>query len=309
MEESLKYLRPDVVAQLANMELRARLVVEGFITGLHKSPYHGFSVEFTEHRQYMPGDEIKHLDWKVYGKTDRFYIKQFEEETNLKSYLVLDASKSMDYSSNGPPSSSLRRANGQLRKIEYASYIAAALAYLMVEQRDAVGLTVYDEKVRLSLPPHATRTYLKQILKELEQLQPGNKTGIATSLHLIAEQIKRRGLVIILSDLFDDPAQVMTAFKHFRHRGNEVIVMQVLDPMERSFAFGGDAVFRDMETKEELMTQPWHIQKAYQQSMKEFLEFYKRECRENAIDYVLLDTSMPFDKALFEYLNKRKRMH
>ena len=298
MEETLKYLRPEVIAQITNMELRARLVVEGFITGLHKSPYHGFSVEFTEHRQYMPGDEIKHLDWKVYGKTDRFYIKQFEEETNLKSYLVLDASKSMDYTSNS-----------QLKKIEYASYIAAALAYLMVEQRDAVGLTVYDERVRFSLPPHATRTYLNQILKELEQLKPGNKTGIAVSLHKVAEQIKRRGLVVILSDLFDDPAQVMTAFKHFRHKGNEVIVMQVLDPMERSFAFGGDAIFRDIETKEELMTQPWHIQKAYQQSMKEFLEFYKRECRENAIDYVLVDTSMPFDKALFEYLNKRKRMH
>ncbi|MCI0706349.1 MAG: DUF58 domain-containing protein [Ignavibacteriae bacterium] len=297
MQESLKYLRPDVVAQLANMELRARLVVEGFITGLHKSPYHGFSVEFTEHRPYMPGDEIRNIDWKVYGKTDRYYIKQYEEETNLKSYIILDASKSMDYSSNGG-----------LRKIEYASYIAAALAYLMVEQRDAVGLTVYDEAIRFSLPPHATRSYLKQILKELEQLQPSKKTGIAASLHAVAEQIKRRGLVIILSDLFDDPAQVMTAFKHFRHKANEVIVMQVLDPMERSFAFGSDAVFRDMETKEELMTQPWHIQKAYQQSMQEFLERYKRECRENAIEYVLLDTSTPFDRALFEYLNKRKRI-
>lgn len=297
MEQSLKYLKPEVVAQLANMELRARLVVEGFITGLHKSPYHGFSVEFTEHRQYMPGDEIKHIDWKAYGKTDRYFIKQFEEETNLKSYILLDASKSMDYSSNG-----------NLRKVEYASYIAAALSYLMVEQRDAVGLTIYDEQVRTSLPPRATKSYLRQLLKELENLKPGNKTGTAESLHYVAEQIKRRGLVIVLSDLFDDPAKVATAFKHFRHKGNEVIVMQVLDPMERSFAFGTDAVFRDMETKEELTTQPWHIQKAYQQSMKEFLDYYKKECRENNIDYVLLDTSMPFDKALFEYLNKRKRI-
>lgn len=297
MEQSLKYLKPEVVAQLANMELRARLVVEGFITGLHKSPYHGFSVEFTEHRQYMPGDEIKHIDWKAYGKTDRYFIKQFEEETNLKSYIILDASKSMDYSSNG-----------HLRKVEYASYIAAALAYLMVEQRDAVGLTIYDERVQTSLPPRATKSYLKQLLKELENLKPSNKTSTAESLHYVAEQIKRRGLVIILSDLFDDPAKVTTAFKHFRHKGNEVIVMQVLDPMERSFAFGTDAVFKDMETNEELTTQPWHIQKAYQQSMKEFLDFYKKECRENNIDYVLLDTSMPFDKALFEYLNKRKRM-
>jgi uncharacterized protein (DUF58 family) len=298
VQEALKYLQPNVVAQLANMELRARLVVEGFITGLHKSPYHGFSVEFTEHRPYLPGDEIKHIDWKAYGKTDRYYIKEFEEETNLKSYLILDASKSMDYASAG-----------QLRKIEYASYVAAALGYLMVEQRDAVGLTIYDERVRTSLPPRATKLYLQQILRELENLKPGNKTGTAQSLHEVAERIKRRGLVVVLSDLFDDPAQVATALKHFRHKGNEVIVMQVLDPLERSFAFGTDAVFRDMETREELLTQPWHIQNAYRDSFQQFLEFYKRECRENAIDYVLLDTTTPFDKALFEYLNKRKRIH
>jgi uncharacterized protein (DUF58 family) len=280
------------------MELRARLVVEGFITGLHKSPYHGFSVEFTEHRQYMPGDEIKHIDWKAYGKTDRFYIKQFEEETNLKSYLIVDASRSMDYASKG-----------NLKKFEYASYVAAALSFLMIEQRDAVGLTLFDEGIRVSLPPRATRSYLKEILKELESAQPAKKTGTSASLNLIAEQIKRRGLVIILSDLFDKPEQVMTALKHFRHKGHEVVVMQILDPLERSFAFNGDAIFKDLETQEELITQPWHIQKAYQQSMQEFLDFYKRQCRDNNIDYVLLDTSTPFDKALFEYLNKRKRMN
>ncbi len=280
------------------MELRARLVVEGFITGLHKSPYHGFSVEFTEHRQYMPGDEIKHIDWKAYGKTDRFYIKQFEEETNLKSYLIVDMSRSMDYASKG-----------NLKKFEYASYVAAALSFLMIEQRDAVGLTLFDEGIRVSLPPRATRSYLKEILKELESAQPANKTGTSVSLNLIAEQIKRRGLVIVLSDLFDKPESVMTALKHFRHKGHEVIVMQVLDPLEKSFAFDGDAIFKDLETHEELMTQPWHIQKAYQQSMQEFLDFYKQQCRDNNIDYVLLDTSTPFDKALFEYLNKRKRMN
>jgi len=280
------------------MELRARLVVEGFITGMHKSPYHGFSVEFTEHRQYMPGDEIKHIDWKAYGKTDRFYIKQFEEETNLKSYLIIDASRSMDYASKG-----------NIKKFEYVSYLAAALAYLMIEQRDAVGLTLFDEVVRVSLPPRATRSYLKEILKELEFARPANKTGTAAALNLIAEQMKRRGLVIVLSDCFDKPESVMTALKHFRHKGNEVVLMQVLDPLERSFAFGGDAIFKDLETQEELMTQPWHIQKAYQQSMQEFLDYYKRQCRDNNIDYVLLDTSMSFDKALFEYLNKRKRIN
>jgi len=298
VQESLKYLQPAVVAQLANMELRARLVVEGFITGLHKSPYHGFSVEFIEHRPYMPGDEIKHIDWKAYGKTDRFYIKQFEEETNLKSYLIVDVSRSMNYASKG-----------NIKKFEYASYVAAALSFMMIEQRDAVGLTLFDEGIRVLLPPRATRSYLKEILKELESAQPANKTGTSASLNLIAEQIKRRGLVIVLSDLFDTPESVMTALKHFRHKGHDVIVMQLLDPLERSFAFDGDAIFKDLETREELMTQPWHIQKAYQQSMQEFLDFYKRQCRDNNIDYVLIDTSTPFDKALFEYLNKRKRMN
>jgi uncharacterized protein (DUF58 family) len=279
------------------MELVARLVVEGFITGLHKSPYHGFSVEFAEHRQYMPGDEIKHIDWKIFGKTDRFYIKQFEEETNLKSYIILDASRSMSYA-----------AEGAITKLAYASYIAAALAHLMVQQRDAVGLTVFDERVRTYMPPHATKSYLKEILKQLEQTKAADRTKTADSLHEVAERIKRRGLVIILSDLFDKPEGVISALKHFRHKKNEVVVMQVLDPLERSFAFGRDAVFKDMETKEELMTQPWHIQQAYQVSMKAFVDRYKRECRENNIDYVLLDTSTPFDVALFEYLHKRQRL-
>ncbi|HLE31674.1 MAG TPA: DUF58 domain-containing protein [Bacteroidota bacterium] len=298
MNDSLKYLQPEVVAQLANMELRARLVVEGFLTGLHKSPYHGFSVEFTEHRQYMPGDEIKHVDWKAYAKTDRFYIKQFEEETNLKSYIILDASGSMGYGSEGC-----------LKKYQYASYIAASLAYLMTEQRDAVGLTVYDESIRSSLPPKASRPALQQLLLELDKVTPGKKTGTAGVLHQVAEGIKRRGLVIVLSDLFDDPERVITAFKHFRHRGHEVIVMQILDPLERSFAFGGDAVFRDLETREELVTQPYHIQKAYRETLRDFIDRYKKECLNNNIDFVLLDTATPFDKALFEYLNKRKRIH
>ena len=297
LQDYRKYLKPEVVATLANIELVARLVVEGFITGLHKSPYHGFSVEFAEHRQYMPGDEIKHIDWKIYGKTDRYYIKQFEEETNLKAYIILDASRSMSYASNG-----------RITKLEYASYITAALAQLMIQQRDAVGFTIYDESVRLHMPPLATKLYLKEILRQLELLTASNKTAIADSLHTIAERIKRRGLVIILSDLFDKPNEVMAALRHFRHKKNEVIVMQILDPLERSFAFGRDAVFKDLETSDELMTQPWHIQKAYQQEMKKFLNTYKKECREHNIDYVLLDTSTPFDVALFEYLHKRQRM-
>lgn len=298
MKQTTRFLEPEVVAQLANMELRARLVVEGFMTGLHRSPYHGFSVEFTEHRQYMPGDDFKRIDWKALGKTGRYYVKQFEEETNLKSYLLIDASSSMIFSSQ-------RRVS----KLDYATYVAAALAHLMIKQRDAVGIAIYDEKVRTYLPPRSARLYLHQIFSELENLHGGEGTDTASSLNTVAERIKRRGLVIILSDLLDEPASVMKSLKHFRHRGHEVIVMQILDPLERSFAFGADALFRDLETKEEIMTQPWHIQSAYQSAFRDLLQEYERECREANIDYVLLDTQTPFDRALVEYLTKRKRMH
>lgn len=291
------FLRPDVVSRLASMEMRARLVVEGFITGLHKSPYHGFSVEFAEHRQYMPGDEIRRIDWKIYGKTDRFYIKQFEEETNLKAYICIDASKSMDFKSEG-----------SVTKLEYASYLAAALAYLLMHQQDAAGLVVYDETVRKYLPPHSTRSYLQTILIELQNVKAAQKTGTAKALNAVAEQIRRRGLVIVFSDLFDNQEEVMQALKHFRYNNNEVLLFHVLDPRERNFAFGRDAIFRDLETGEELMTQPFQIQRAYQSAMNAFIERYKRECREQRIDYVLLDTATPFDKALYEYLIKRKRI-
>jgi len=298
VEESYRqYLQPHVVSKLANMELRARLVVEGFITGLHKSPYHGFSVEFAEHRQYMPGDEIKHIDWKIYGKTDRYYIKQYEEETNLKSYIILDASRSMSYASEG-----------NISKLDYARYLVASLSYMMIKQQDAVGLAVFDEQITNYLPPHATSGYLRQILVALERLTPGKQTGAGKSLHQVADRIRRRGLVVIVSDLLDNPDEVIAALKHFRHKKNEVIVMQVLDPLERSFAFGEDALFKDLETTEQMMTQPWQIQNAYRSEMTAFLDRYKKECREHYVDYVLMDTKTPFDTALFEYLNKRERL-
>lgn len=298
MEDYRKYLDPDTVSRLDNMELRARLVVEGFITGLHKSPFHGFSVEFAEHRQYQPGDETKYIDWKIFGKTDKYFIKQFEEETNLKSYILLDVSRSMDYGSEK-----------RLKKIEYASYIASSLAYLLIKQRDAVGLITYDEDIKTYIPPHATKSYLKLILKELSNITPKKKTFTSNSLDKIAEQIKRRGLIMIFSDLFDDPAKVLSTLKHFRHNNHEVIVFQILDPMEMDFAFGKDAIFKDMESDEEMATQPFHLQKAYQNEMKKFLDFYQKECLMNQIDYVLLNTKMPFDVALMNFLRKRGKLH
>jgi len=279
------------------MEMRARLVVEGFITGLHKSPYHGFSVEFAEHRQYMPGDEIRRIDWKVLGRTDRYYIKEFEEETNLKAYIVIDTSRSMDF-----------QAEGDVTKLEYASYLAAALSYLMMRQQDAVGLVTYDEIIRRYLPPHSTKVYLQTILAQLQNLTAANTTSTGRALNSVADRLRRRGLVCIFSDLFDDHVDVMGALKHFRYNQHEVILFHILDPRERNFNFGRDAIFRDMESNEEMMTQPYQIQRAYQEAMRDFTEMYKKECREQRIDYVLIDTGTPFDVALFEYLNKRKKI-
>jgi uncharacterized protein (DUF58 family) len=321
-----KYLIPSVVARLSNMELKARLVVEGFMTGLHKSPYHGFSVEFAEHRQYTPGDDLKHLDWKIFARTDRYYIKQYEEETNLKSYILLDISKSMTYSSDysGEPEKSRPgslfkktksknkksiKSNINLTKLEYSSFLAASLSYLMLLQNDAISLTTYDTKVRNYIPPHSTNSNLKLILKELTNIKPLNETGTAKSLNEIADRIKRRGIVIVISDFFDNQEEVLSALKHFRYNKDEVIIFQILDPIELSFIEGKPVTLVDMETHEEIFSQPFAIQKSYREAMKEFINVYKTECRKNNIDYVLTSTQTPFDVALLGYLNKRKKIH
>ncbi len=292
-----KYLDPEVVSRLKSMEMRARLVVEGFITGLHKSPYHGFSVEFAEHRQYMPGDPIRDIDWKVYAKSDRYYVKRFEEETNLKAYILLDTSASMQYTS------------GSITKLQYASYLAAALAFLMLKQRDAVGLVSYAERIRHYIPPKSTSGHLHPLLLNLEQLEAADTTNIAVALHEMAERIKRRGLIIVLSDLFDDPERVMTGLKHFRHRHHEVIVFHILDPYERELSFPSETIFKDMETGEEISTVPWQIRGEYQKAMKGFMERYARQCRQAYIDYVAIDTAQAYDVALFNYLAKRHRLY
>ncbi len=292
-----KYLNPAFISKLNSLELKARLVVEGFMVGLHKSPYHGFSVEFTEHRPYMQGDDLKNIDWKVYGKTDRFFIKQYEEETNLKSYILLDTSKSMQYGSEG-----------NISKLEYASTLVAGLSYLMMKQQDAVGLTLYSEAIDKYLPPKAAKSYLQEILKTLNNIKASNKTNTASCLNSIAEKIKRRGLVVIVSDFFDDVDSILSALKHFRYQKNEVIVFQILDPMEKDFAFGKDAIFKDLETEEELTTQPYQIQKVYQESMGKFINRIKTECLNSNIEYNLIETSTPFDKALFSYIQKRSKL-
>ena len=317
-----KYLQPSVISKLSNIELKAKFVVEGFIAGLHKSPYHGFSVEFAEHRQYMPGDDLKYLDWKVLGRTDRYYIKQFEEETNLKSYLIVDASKSMQFKSSDSGLSTFSglkklfkkkqefsSGRSGISKLEYSTYLAASLSVLMNFQKDAAGLVVYDESIKTYIPPKATSQNLKLILQKLSTIQPSGQTNTAAALNSVAERIKRRGLVIIFSDLFDDQQAVINALKHFRYKRNEVIVFQILDPLEMNFAIDSPTVFKDLETNKEMLSQPISVMNNYLEAVKEFIETYKNACLSNNIDYTLISTETPFDTALMEYLNKRKRLN
>ncbi|MCH9025024.1 MAG: DUF58 domain-containing protein [candidate division Zixibacteria bacterium] len=293
-----QYLDPEIVSKLKGMEIRARMVVEGFIAGLHKSPYHGFSVEFAEHRQYMPGDNIRDIDWKVYAKSDRYYIKQFEEETNLKAYLLLDCSASMAYQSGD-----------RITKMDYARLLCGALSYMMLRQRDAVGLVTFDEKLRRYIPPRSKSGHLHVLLNELAQQSPSDKTDITSTLHEMAERIKRRGLVIILSDLLDDAGKIISGLKHFRYNKHEVIVFHILDPRERDFAFPSEAIFKDMETGEELTTLPYQIKGHYAKAVSDFSEEIAAACRQSRIDYHPIDTSMPFDKALYAFLSKRERLY
>jgi|TARA_B100001079_G_scaffold33961_1_gene25739 uncharacterized protein (DUF58 family) len=289
-------LTPDIISRLNNLSLKARFVVEGFIVGLHKSPYHGFSVEFSEHRAYGAGDEIRHVDWKLWGKTDRFFIKQFEEETNLKSYLLVDQSLSMTYKSK------------KMTKLEYAQILAASLGYLMLKQQDAVGLTLFDDRIRVNIPARSKRSHLNIILSQMQNIIAGPETTIAPVLHKTAEAIKKRGLIILISDLFDDPDKVLSGLQHFRYKGHEVIVFHVLDPQELTLDFTQRTRFRDMESGEEIVTDPWHIQSDYQKSMEQFCDYIKSNCRQKNIDYVQLSTDLPLDMALSEYLIKRKRI-
>lgn len=297
MKDYRKYLVPQVVAKLANIELIAKLVVEGFITGLHHSPYHGFSVEFAEHRAYRPGDEIKYLDWKVLARTEKYFVKQFEEETNTRAMIILDASASMKFASNG-----------DISKYDYGAYLAASLALLMIQQRDAVGMVLYDTKIRKFHSPNSRPSFIREILKTLETNKPENQTGTADCLSEIAERVKKRSLIIVISDFFDDVEKVAKALQHFRHDQNEVIVFHLLDQREIDFKFGKSATFTDLETGDKMLTHPYQLQKAYESTMNEFINHIKSKCLYQRIDYNLITTNTPFDKALVAYLNKRKKI-
>lgn len=294
------YLDPETASQLGRLDLVARLVVEGFITGLHRSPYHGFSVEFSEHRPYMPGDPLRDLDWKALAKTDRLYVKRYEEETNLKAWIVVDVSGSMAFSDDG-----------RMSKFRYASCIAAALSYLMLRQRDAVGLVLFRDGLVSFVPPRSVSSHLNVLLRELSAAEPGAETGVATAFHDLAERLSRRGLVVVLSDFLDEEEAVLKGLRHLRHRGHEVLALQVLDPRERDLNLRrSETRFLDLENPDgdPITTQPWHIQQAYRRRIETMLQRYRRGCAEAGVDYALLDTETPFSAALSRYLVRRRRV-
>jgi len=290
-----QYLDPAVIARLGTLELKARTIVEGFLSGLHRSPFKGFSVEFAEYRQYIPGDDLSTIDWKVYARSDRHYVKKFEEETNLDCHIVIDASGSMAYGSHG------------LTKFDYAACLAAAMAYLMTRQRDAVGLMAFDQRIVELLPASARPGHLRSLLVTLERLRPGLGTDVSTPLHQLADSLRKRGLVVLVSDLLDDPDAVIRGLKHFQYRGTDVIVFQVLDPDEMEFPFDRATRFEDLETSEEVMAVPGLVREHYLREINQLIDRYRRALGAVGIDYQLLKTTDPLELALLAYLSTRGR--
>ncbi len=290
-----KYLKPEVINQIKRLDLRAQFVVKGFMQGLHASPFHGFSVEFSEHRRYAPGDDPKDIDWLVYAKTDKYYVKKFEAETNITGYLVMDLSQSMDYTYSQ-----------ELTKFDYAICLAASLAYLMVQQQDPVGLVTFDEKIRASLPPRSKRSHLGSVLSLLSGLKPQGATDVARSLGQLAAMLKHRSLVMLFSDLLTDPEPVMKSLRQLRHGGHDVILFHVLDEAEVSFPFDGMVDLEEPESSQRLQVDGTSFRPDYVEAIEAFRQDYRRECFKSGVDYVMLDTSMQFDKALLEYLQSRR---
>ena len=290
-----EYLKPEVVRQIARLDLRAQFIVKGFLQGLHASPYQGFSVEFSEHRKYAPGDDPKDIDWLVYAKTDKHYVKKFEAETNITGYLVVDASASMAYTYRQP-----------ITKLDYSISLAAALCWLMVHQQDPCGLLVFDEKLHASLPARSRRSQIAQVLSVLAKIRPSGRTDIARSLVQVAAMLRHRSLVMVFSDLLGDPAPVREALLRLRHRGHDVILFHVLDEAEVTFPFDGMVELTEPEAGDWLVIDADAVRKDYVDRVTAFREDYRSWCFKAGVDYVPLDTSMQFDKALMGYLVSRR---
>ena len=282
------------VGRISRMELRARKAMEGYYTGIHKSPYHGLNVEFAEYREYVPGDDLRYLDWRVVARSDRYFIKQFDAETNLNCYLLLDCSGSMDFGTAG------------MTRLDYAASAAAALALLMLRQGDHVGLVCFDSAVRQFIPPRGNARHFHAILETLESVAPGKDTDLPAVLHEIAEQVRRRSMVIIFSDFFDNVEEILNGLQHFRHRRHEVIAFHLVDDAEIDFPYDRVTLFEGMERGEELIVDPRVVAEGYRQRFGEFLSRIKRGCTEKDIDYELMRLSQPFDRALTGFLARRR---
>jgi len=295
-DDPRKYLDPRTLAKVRSLELKARLIVEGYLSGQHKSPYHGFSVEFAQHREYVPGDDIKHIDWKVWGRTGRFYLKQYEEETNLVCWILLDISESMRYGSIEGMS-----------KFDYACMSAAALAYLVLTQSDAVGFVTFDSEVRHYLRPSSQMSQLKEMVHFMNQGVGGEKSNMAPLFHDLAERIKRRSIVFLISDMFEDLEPILSGLKHLRHRRHEVILWNILDEYELTFPFDESTLFRGMEMFPDLLTDPRALREAYIEQIEGFLHELQRGCRDQNIDYVRMRTDTPLNVAMSSYLAHRQK--
>jgi uncharacterized protein (DUF58 family) len=294
-----KYLDPRVLSKLGRLEIKARLIVEGFITGLHRSPYRGFSIEFAEHREYVPGDDIRHVDWKVFGRSDRYYIKQYEEETNLKAYILVDASESMAYPAVPGKDS------GAISKYEYATYIAASLAYLLLRQQDAVGLALFDDRVRSLVPPSSNPSHLTTLLGPLDNPGLQQETNVGSILHEFADRVKKKSLIIVISDLLDDVPRLTRGLKHLRYRKHDVMVLHVLARDELQFPFQRMTLFEGMEGFADQLANPSALRDAYLAELNGYLAEVRKICRDDRIDYALLDTEEKLDVPLSAFLAMR----
>jgi uncharacterized protein (DUF58 family) len=297
MPASKRFLHPDAIKRIARMDLRARHIVEGFLSGMHRSPYFGQSVEFVQHREYVRGDDLRRIDWKVWAKQDRLFIKQYEEETNLRCTLLVDVSNSMRYGSRG------------MTKYEYAATAGVSLAYLLLRQQDAVGCISFDEKIRMAVPPRSKRTHLMSVIRTLEVCDPRDKTGMLQILSSVAENQARRGMIILLSDLLCDRPEMFKGLRMLRQRGHDVLVLHIMDDDELDFPFSGPHRFEGLETTDYLNCNPRALRKGYLEALNAYLEEVRRGCAGNTIDYKLVRTSDPLDAALATFLSNRLGMH
>ena len=290
-----RFIDPKVLIKIQNLELVARSVVEGFVQGLHRSPYTGFSVDFASYRQYQPGDEIRRIDWNVFSRSDKLYVKLYEGETNTRVLVMLDISGSMNYGS------------GEIKKIDYGRILAACLTYFAHHQRDGVGLLTFDTEIRTHVPSSRRRGQLLTILSEIDRIQPNEKTEFRKPLRFLAEYLTRRGVIVLISDLYDEPENIIAGLKALRAKGNDIIVFHIMDNFELTFPFEETAQFEDMETRKKLHVIPEYLRKQYLVILNEHMERIRKELAGTRIDYCLMDTSKPLDSGLFTYLAARSK--